>query len=131
VLSSVPVNSLRLEILASVSSENILALGCLIDDRMLWVLLRRLWPAWSNVLTILNQKPRLPGIGLAFGCSGAFDLNDLWRLIRRCLPSLSGHHADRIHDSREKDTLAMQPVSYKPDPRLWFPCSASGHASSI
>ena len=42
-------------------------------------------------------------------------LNDvhLRRLIRRYL---SYYHADRIHDSLEKDTPAMRPVSYRPDP---------------
>src|SRR5262245_30912545 len=45
----------------------------LIHDRMFWVLLRRLWPAWSNVLVIVKPETVLPGIGLAFGCSGAFD----------------------------------------------------------
>ena len=42
-------------------------------------------------------------------------LNDvhLRRLIRGYI---SYYHADRIHDSLEKDTPAMQPVSCKPDP---------------
>ena len=42
-------------------------------------------------------------------------LNDvhLRRLIRGYI---SYYHADRIHDSLEKDTPAMRPVYYKPDP---------------
>ena len=42
-------------------------------------------------------------------------LNDvhLRRLIR---DYIAYYHADRIHDSLEKDTPAMRPVSYKPDP---------------
>ena len=44
-----------------------------VEDRIFWILLRRLWPAWSNVLVIVKPETVAPGIGLAFVCSGVFD----------------------------------------------------------
>src|SRR5207245_261668 len=45
-----------------------------------------------------------------------------WRRLIR--PYISYYHADRIHDSLEKDTPAMRPVSFKPNqsaPLVSFP----------
>src|SRR5262245_31057912 len=57
-----------------------------IQDRIFWILLRCLWPAWSQVLIIVNQKPWSPGIALAFVCSGAFDRGARARAGQRSIP---------------------------------------------
>ena len=44
-----------------------------LHDPIFWILLRRLWPAWRNALVIVKPETLSPGIGLAFGCSGAID----------------------------------------------------------
>src|SRR5438093_6876326 len=41
------------------------------QDRIFWILLRRLWPAWSNVLVIVKPETVVAWHRAAFVCSGA------------------------------------------------------------
>jgi hypothetical protein len=39
-------------------------------DRLLWVVLSRLWADWRSALTIVQPKTQLPGIAKPFACFG-------------------------------------------------------------
>ncbi len=80
-----------------------------IQDRVFWILLRGLWPAWDNVLLIVK-----PQTVVAWHRAG-FRL--FWCLRSRA-KQLGRPKIDaevRIHDSLEKDAPAMRPVSPKPE----------------
>jgi hypothetical protein len=93
-----------------------------IHDRIFWILLHRLWPAWSNVLVIVKPETVVARhrTGFRWIASCRRELLDqvivhndvhLRRLMR---DYISYYHTDRIHDSLEKATPAMRPVSSKP-----------------
>ena len=92
------------------------------QNRIFWILLRRLWPAWSNVLVIVKPETVVAWHRAGFRLfwhlrsrptSLGRPKNDvhLPRLIRDYI----SYHANRIYDSLQKDTPAMRPVSFKPD----------------
>ena len=39
-------------------------------DRLLWLILSRVWSDWRSALAIVQPKPSSPGIAKAFACSG-------------------------------------------------------------
>jgi hypothetical protein len=95
-----------------------------IQDRMFWVLPRRLWPAWKRVLVIVKR--------ISPGCPWQNGVAERWiescrrELLDQVIVFNAGHfrrlirdygsdyHTDRIHDSLEKDTPAGRAVSLKP-----------------
>ena len=79
-----------------------------VEDRIFWILLRRLWPAWSNVLVIVKPETVAAWHRTGFVCSGVFDRGqralalpiinaEVRALIRRMAEENPGWGAPRIH----------------------------------
>ena len=108
-------------------------------DRIFWILLRRLWPAWSNVLVIVKPETVVGWHRAGFRLFWRFRSRtknpgrptidaEIRALIRKMVeenpawgaPRIHGEllklgfDADRTHDGLEKDTPASRPVAPKP-----------------